>query len=450
MKAVRTFWLWVGCAVAAGTAATGGTVWAKASPATPAAPIVHGLAPLPGGAPVPLALRPPGATAAEDGPSKAIFPPQTITLRFNHEKHVKRLGMTCTSCHDQARTSKRSADSLLPPGTRCDACHLTDHRDLSAVTGEPGELIAQCAYCHRGYEESDGNRVARMIIPKPNLKFDHAVHVSRNIGCQQCHGAVQDLELATRDQLPRMKRCFGCHQMPEPARGEAKGACETCHLQDPDGVLKTQFASGQMMPPQWLQGAAHDADWLERHKAAAGNDSQLCANCHREDECVDCHDGRVRPRDVHPNDFISMHPIAAKQAGATCTSCHQTQSFCVSCHQRSGVTMSGPIGNAQERGRFHPPADEFLGENRGPRHHAWEAQRNMNACVSCHLERDCASCHSTAEVGGRGPSPTTGIGRGTNPHPPGFRSRCRTALRKNARPCLVCHVPEDPKLSECR
>ena len=77
----------------------------------------------------------------------------------------------------------------------------------------------------------------------------------------------------------------------------------------------------------------------------AANDSQFCANCHKEDFCVGCHDGRVRPRQVHPNDFLNMHAIAARQNSPTCTSCHHEQSFCLGCHQRSGVTMSGPLGN---------------------------------------------------------------------------------------------------------
>ena len=74
-------------------------------------------------------------------------------------------------------------------------------------------------------------------------------------------------------------------------------------------------------------------------------------------------------------------------------------------------------------------------------HHAWEAQRNLNQCVSCHSERDCTTCHATRGVGG---------GMGVNPHPVGFENRCGSALRKNPRPCLVCHATGDGKLEACR
>ncbi|MBI3206207.1 MAG: cytochrome c family protein [Myxococcales bacterium] len=427
----------------------------------PAAPLatVHGLAPLPGNAQVPLADRPPGAEPGDGGPSPVIFPPQQLTLRFNHKKHVKELGLTCTTCHDAAKTSRSSADSLLPKATRCDACHGSDHRDLTRVKTDDDALMAQCGFCHLGYKPTDGNRVARMVVPKPNLRMNHAVHASRNIACSQCHGAVENIELATRDQLPRMKGCFSCHQMPGVARGRAKGECVNCHLTERGGLMKTRFGSGTLKPPRWLGDSGHGADWVLRHKQVAGSDSQLCASCHQERFCTDCHDGRVRPRAIHPNDWISMHPVAARQNDPSCTSCHRQQTFCVGCHQRAGVAMSGPYANFAGRGRFHPPPDVWSNPPRSSQHHAWEAQRNINACASCHVERDCATCHATPARGGRGFGPKTGPsglgdsgfgGQGVNPHPRNFRDRCAGALRKNARPCLVCHDPADPKLQECR
>lgn len=455
--------LLVMCALSLGLGLGADRAWAEAKTtgavvaASKSGPVVHGLAPLPGDAPVPLADRPPGAQAGDGGPSPVIFPPQQLTIRFNHKKHVKELGLSCTTCHDKARTSKESRDSLLPRPTRCDACHGSDHRDLSAVTTDDDALISQCGFCHVGYKATDGNRVARMVMPRPNLRMNHAAHVSRNIACAQCHGAVENIELATRDQLPRMKGCFACHQMPGPARGQARGDCVNCHLTERGGMMKTRFASGLLKPPQWLHDSGHGADWLERHKQVAGNDSQTCATCHSERFCTDCHDGRVRPRKVHPNDWISMHPTAARQNNPSCTSCHRQQTFCVGCHQRAGVTMSGPFANFAGRGRFHPPAAVWSDPPRSSRHHSWEAQRNINACVSCHTERDCATCHATTTMGGRGWGPgQAGVGdsgfggQGVNPHPRNFRDRCAGALRRNARPCLVCHDPADQKLTECR
>ena len=401
-----------------------------------------GLAPLPGDQKVPAKMLPPGSFDPDIGPSTVVYPPQQLTIRFNHKLHTsKDVGASCKTCHASAYTSASVSDHLTPSGRLCDACHKSNHEDLAKV-GPGDDAKGACAFCHVGYKAGDGNVVAAQSLPRANLIFNHKKHVDRNIGCAQCHGAVQELELATRDQLPRMRGCFGCHQMPDAAaRGEAKSACETCHVRgvgSESGRIQTMFASGVLNPPRWLHNAAHTADFIERHKTVAGNDSQFCANCHSEHFCTDCHDGRVRPRTIHPNDYISMHPIEARQAAQKCTSCHREQSFCLGCHQRVGVSMSGPPGS-RNSGRFHPPKMTWSDAPRRPGHHAYEAQRNLNACVSCHIERDCVACH-----GG------LGIGGGFNPHKGGFAGGCASQFRRNPRPCFVCHEPGAGVLAQCR
>ena len=195
------------------------------------------------------------------------------------------------------------------------------------------------------------------------------------------------------------------------------------------GRIRTVFASGTLKPPQWFHDSQHTPDWIMRHRQVAAADSAFCANCHTENYCTDCHDGRVRPRDIHPADYISMHPIEARMATQKCTSCHQEQSFCLTCHMRLGITMSVPAA-VRESGRFHPPKTIWSDAPRQPGHHAFEAERNLNACVSCHTERDCVTCH-----GG------LGIGGGFDPHRAGFVASCGRQYRRNPRPCLVCHEP---------
>ncbi len=186
----------------------------------------------------------------------------------------------------------------------------------------------------------------------------------------------------------------------------------------------------------------------------AGDESRYCANCHQERFCTACHDGRVRPRRVHPNDWLNQHEIAARQDSPTCTSCHRQQSFCLSLPPARWRHDVWPLrGNLAQRRALSPPKSVWTDGARTRSHHAWEAERNLNACVSCHTERDCATCHATAAVGGRGTikgpraSPRPGNG---NPHPSDFLGRCGTALRSNARPCLVCHDQGDPNLARCR
>ena len=428
----------------------------------PASTFTSGMAPMPNDAKVPTRWLPPGSFADDSGPSDVVFPAQQLTIRFNHKLHLQSDSVVdadgshlkCETCHGKAKESRSVSDKLTPAGTVCDSCHTTSHANLAKVI-EGGEPRGKCAFCHVGYKEGDGNLVARFDLPRANMVFDHKKHVTRNIGCPQCHGAVQELELATRDQLPRMRGCFTCHQMTDSAaRGEAKSDCLTCHLRTTStgpltgpasaqesaigGTMRTLFASGRLTPPRWLHNAAHTPDWIDRHKTIAGNDSQFCATCHKEEFCVECHDGRVRPRSIHPNDYISMHPIEARQSAQKCTSCHREQSFCLGCHQRLGVSMSGPA-DVRMSSRFHPAKEIWSDPPRKPGHHSFEAERNLNACVSCHIERDCVICH-----GG------TGIGGGFDPHGKGFAGGCATQFRRNPRPCYVCHEPGAGVLNQCR
>ena len=65
--------------------------------------------------------------------------------------------------------------------------------------------------------------------------------------------------------------------------------------------------------------------------------------------------------------------------------------------------------------------------------------RQLDACVSCHIERDCVQCHGAGGVGGS-----------FNVHPQGFSASCASQMRRNPRPCFVCHDPGDGKLATCR
>lgn len=413
---------------------------AEAGAKPPRGGYTSGLHPMPGDAEVPLAWMPPG-TSATPTPSDEIYPPQTLTIRFNHKTHVKGLRQTCKSCHAGAYTSNAVTDRLLPrPTETCDNCHDVDHSDLTQVKAGTNEN-GQCVYCHIGEDAGVGGKVAPLVLPHANLRFPHQKHVDRNIKCSQCHGRVDRLELATREQLPRMAGCFTCHNMSGAAQGDAKSDCDVCHLTRPDGLLVTTFATGDLLPPRWLYNAAHTPDWLERHKQSAANNSAFCGTCHTESYCTDCHDGKVRPRNVHPNDFLSMHGQAARQDNPRCVSCHQEQTFCADCHRRTGVARDAPSATRPSGRRFHPPPAEWTNAPRSAKHHAWEAERNLNACVSCHTERDCATCHATRGASG---------GQGLNPHPLGFESKCKTAFSRNPRPCLVCHQSSDTFLQRCQ
>ena len=406
--------------------------------------------------------------ALRESPSRVIFPSSNTPIRSEHARHFA-AGVSCVQCHARATTSTKASDRLLPSGATCDRCHATNHqapqepmprgavRDThsplpaantaaqtaanTAVNTGTGTAPMPCTACHIDFTHTTTRRPRP--DPKaqhtPRLRFNHRVHIARNIGCAQCHGAVQRVDQAGRDHLPTMRTCLRCHNLPDSSRGDAKADCDTCHLTDSGGRMVTRFSNGRLFPPRWLGGAQHSPDFVNTHGPVAAKNSTLCGNCHSESSCASCHDSRVRPRKVHPNDFLSMHAVQAKQNANGCTSCHQHETFCKTCHLRSGVSWTGPAHSPSWRGRVHGDSRRFVHGPKNGAHHGVQARRNLMSCVGCHSERDCTTCHAAKNGGGIG----------INPHPVGFASRCKAALARNPRACAVCHTTQDQVFSRC-
>ncbi|MCB9708400.1 MAG: cytochrome c3 family protein [Myxococcales bacterium] len=362
--------------------------------------------------------------------SPIIYPRQQIALRMNHA-HPAHRKLRCVVCHTDAGKSRRVEDVLIPKESTCQPCHASDTRAASAPAARK-EIGKRCEFCHIGYGTNPKAPawVPQSRFPHARLRFSHARHIQQGMRCLSCHEGINDAKQGTRAHLPSMRQCLGCHGNPNAdkkrdKKGRPSGTCSTCHLSKPDGKLRTRYPEGWLNPPAWLYGMHHDADFIVRHRWIAADHGPLCESCHTQKDCLDCHDGRIRPVSIHPNDFLSTHAQLARREGQRCTTCHSTQSFCAGCHARIGVSMlSAP--EVRAKGRFHPDTAQWVG---GPSLHAREARRSLSTCISCHAERDCVSCH-----GG------LGIGAGLSPHGPGFLSKCREQKRANDRACRTCHV----------
>ena len=360
----------------------------------------------------------------------------------------------------------------MPGEAACRTCHAIDRNQPFKNTG--AGPAARCDACHPGWSgvgaragllhANEPPEPPRLVVPPANLKFNHRLHASRGVRCEQCHPSASTASAPlTEADLPRMGDCLTCHTG---ATGQPTARCGACHLTLPDGRLKVNLAaggpvavalSGKLVPSGLLRGFdAHTAAFRTDHKAA-GRDEGYCLNCHRRSECLDCHNGALRPLDIHPSDYQTLHAFDARRNTPDCSSCHRNQTFCLGCHQRVGVASDpegglpghqphNPFGTGTGVKSFHPPgwARDASGNVIGTpsaASHSFQAKRNIRSCTSCHREETCLECHSND------PSRSANV----SPHEIGFAdsSRCRALAARNRRACLKCHALGAPEL-ECR
>lgn len=154
--------------------------------------------------------------AAGFGAGRAAFRPSVRVsqpIQFNHQKHVKDVGLDCTTCHEYVTTSEHSG---LPSLETCEGCHS------EALTKSPEEqrlreLIAsqpQTAF-HKLFRLPD------------DVRYSHRRHVGGGaLACETCHGAIAETTTPPPAALIRitMDTCTGCH-----VERNVKTDCTACH-----------------------------------------------------------------------------------------------------------------------------------------------------------------------------------------------------------------------------
>ena len=341
--------------------------------------------------------------------SSVVYPLWSSTLAEVHPSHT---GIACVDCHTQATLSVRADDNLFPTMEVCTTCHA-----------DPAET---CDLCHTEYRDEpptfpNGETAYRAVSNPPTLTrptgakltFSHRIHLASGADCQSCHGEMSTDSPTSNATLPSMQRCIGCHE----EQGAATQECAGCHLSDASGRLQTSFGSGELVPTESASGGDHRFDFVRDHSLAAKVDGEVCETCHQPASCERCHDGVLRPQEIHPPNYTLMHGMDSLSGETDCSTCHMEQDFCVECHEgtRVGETLRPPPGAS-----LHPPG--FVEDPSSESFHGEEARRSIEACVSCHSEATCIGCHSVIE-----------------PHGGDFLDRCGEMLKQNQTACAKCH-----------
>jgi len=122
-------------------------------------------------------------------------------VAFSHAQHVGQLGMSCLFCHTNV---EESPHANIPPTQTCINCHQHIKPD------SPKLAVVQASW-------KSGNPISWVRVHKtPDfVYFNHAVHVRRGIGCESCHGKINEMPVVVHDQPLSMRWCLDCHRHPE-------------------------------------------------------------------------------------------------------------------------------------------------------------------------------------------------------------------------------------------
>jgi hypothetical protein len=169
-------------------------------------------------------------------------------VEFSHEIHAGQLGMDCRYCHN---TVEHAAHAAIPPTQTCFNCHTQIHKESPKL--EP--LWAS-------YETGRSVPWVRVHDLPGYAYFSHAAHVTRGVGCAECHGRIDKMERVYQHETLSMGWCLECHRDPAP------------RLRDPK--LVTQMAWGIDLDDDQRREAGQR--WLELNNLNPGDD---CSICHR-------------------------------------------------------------------------------------------------------------------------------------------------------------------------
>ena len=66
-----------------------------------------------------------------------------------------------------------------------------------------------------GYRNNEPLEWTRVHDLPDFVYFNHSIHVAKGIGCQTCHGQVDQMPLMWKENTLNMEWCLECHRAPE-------------------------------------------------------------------------------------------------------------------------------------------------------------------------------------------------------------------------------------------
>jgi cytochrome c7-like protein len=119
---------------------------------------------------------------------------------FSHKHHVQGLGLQCQYCHT---TVEKSSYAGIPPTRTCMNCHAQIWTNAQLL-----EPVRQSWYTGESIPWIKVHDLPDFVF------FSHEIHVNKGIGCESCHGKVDEMPLMYEQNTLQMEWCLDCHRNP--------------------------------------------------------------------------------------------------------------------------------------------------------------------------------------------------------------------------------------------
>jgi hypothetical protein len=166
---------------------------------------------------------------------------------YSHKQHAGDYGIDCRYCHNTVEVSPMAA---VPPAQTCMNCHTVVKFDSPKL-----ELIRKAVKEGTAVKWVRANKIADFAY------FDHSRHLVKGVGCSECHGRVDQMEVVRVNAPLSMAWCLDCHRDPGP------------RLRPREDVTNMAWT-----PPAGSTRAEIGAELVKRYDVAPPTD---CSGCHR-------------------------------------------------------------------------------------------------------------------------------------------------------------------------
>lgn len=204
-------------------------------------------------------LRPALVLALVGGPAYLLFllyfggNPTTLAVGYapvqpvpySHALHAGKLGIDCRYCHN---TVEQAAFAAVPPTQTCMNCH-------AKVRAQSDKLVV----VRESFATGRPVPWVKVHDLADFVYFNHSAHVRRGVGCVECHGRVDKMEVVSQVRTLSMSWCLDCHRNPE------------SHLRPPEFVTQMD----------WVPSEDSKVLGARLRQQYNINPPQDCTTCHR-------------------------------------------------------------------------------------------------------------------------------------------------------------------------